>query len=361
MINEWLSHEIENERHFAVVRISSSKRTRTTQGTFALWQVTEYLGTIKQLWRALRTHRPKLVYMSVGKTILPFFRDSVLVGLCRIAGCRVATELAGERFAFLDGGCIGRKYGEFVLRRMASIRFLGSSIARRHADVGIRDIVVMDNGVEIPSCALTERASQETDIFTFLFVGVHSQRKGFDVLIQAACQLHAQSVDFRIVSMGRWESGAFRDKMVAALTAAGAEAALDTKGLCVGNDKWGAFRTADALVLPSLTEGQPLCILEAMAFGLPVIGTSVGAIPDIITDGRNGLLVQPDYVRGLASAMHRMVGDVALKQSASRLNKTLFHARFSIKRYAQNTTEWLLGVAAHEPKNAREGGAKCTN
>ncbi len=80
-------------------------------------------------------------------------------------------------------------------------------------------------------------------------------------------------------------------------------------------------------VLPSLSEGMPIALLEAMANGLPIIATRVGAIPDLIEDGVDGVLVEPGDPAALAAALAAVLGDaerraalgVAARERAERL------------------------------------------
>jgi glycosyltransferase involved in cell wall biosynthesis len=73
-----------------------------------------------------------------------------------------------------------------------------------------------------------------------------------------------------------------------------------------GEDLYKRFADAAFFVLPSYDEGLPVVYFEAGAFGLPAIGTPVGAIPDLLEHERNGLMVNPGDVRGLADALKRM-------------------------------------------------------
>ena len=60
-------------------------------------------------------------------------------------------------------------------------------------------------------------------------------------------------------------------------------------------------------MLPSYHEGMPISVIEAMAAGLPVIATHVGGIPDLVTDGENGLLVSPGQPEELAAALAELI------------------------------------------------------
>jgi glycosyltransferase involved in cell wall biosynthesis len=73
--------------------------------------------------------------------------------------------------------------------------------------------------------------------------------------------------------------------------------------------------TADAFILPSYNEGLPMSMLESMAWGLPVIVTPVGGIPEVIIDHQNGLLVEPGIQDQLVAAMQALIRDESLRLS----------------------------------------------
>jgi glycosyltransferase involved in cell wall biosynthesis len=72
------------------------------------------------------------------------------------------------------------------------------------------------------------------------------------------------------------------------------------------------YASIDIFALPSLNEGLPMTVLEAMAASRPVIATRVGAIPKVIEDGKTGLLVNPGDPAGLRDAIARLLGDADL-------------------------------------------------
>jgi len=88
----------------------------------------------------------------------------------------------------------------------------------------------------------------------------------------------------------------------------------------------------DVAVLPSYREAQGLVILEAMALSRPIVATNVGGIPEMIEDGRTGLLVTPRDAPALADAITRLLLDHPLADTLARAGHDLAHERFCIER-----------------------------
>ncbi|MGI9452540.1 MAG: glycosyltransferase, partial [Geminicoccaceae bacterium] len=95
------------------------------------------------------------------------------------------------------------------------------------------------------------------------------------------------------------------------------------------------FEDVDGLVLPSHFEGMPMSLLEAMSYELAVIATPIGAIPDVVIDGKNGLLVPVSDPEALGAAIQRLIKDPALCQKLGAEGRKSVEP-FSMEGYAEH-------------------------
>ncbi|MEO0840521.1 MAG: glycosyltransferase family 4 protein [Cyanobacteria bacterium J06643_5] len=109
----------------------------------------------------------------------------------------------------------------------------------------------------------------------------------------------------------------------------------------------------DVFVLPSYNEGLPMALLEAMGWGLPVIVTPVGGIPELITSTENGLLINPGDVQKLSEAMHKLITNQSLRLSLGNAARETV-APFDIKAYSFQLYEIYNSVIESKSKNSLE-------
>lgn len=137
-------------------------------------------------------------------------------------------------------------------------------------------------------------------------VALFRPRKGLEVLLQALALLHGARLPVRLRAIGSFETAHYEARMKAFATQLGVSELIEWHGF--SSNVAEELLALDLFILPSLFgEGMPMVVLEAMAAGLPVIGTSVEGVPEVVRDGLEGLIVPPSDGRSLASAVERFV------------------------------------------------------
>lgn len=123
----------------------------------------------------------------------------------------------------------------------------------------------------------------------FLFMGEIGQRKGvFDII--RALKHHKKELEGKIIL--RIGGNKNEHKLLAAINDAGLKEIVHFEGFVTGEKKNDLLNWADVYILPSFNEGLPISILEAMSYGMPIISSPVGGIPEVV-DNKNGILVTP--------------------------------------------------------------------
>jgi glycosyltransferase involved in cell wall biosynthesis len=153
------------------------------------------------------------------------------------------------------------------------------------------------------------RLGLDPDAFIVVGLGRLVPIKGFDLLARALPALVAQIPSARVLLVG---DGAERAHLGAIAASMGVAERLRMTGETT--DVASYLAAADVVAVPSRNEGMGRVIVEAMALGLPVVATTVGGIPDVVTDGECGRLVEPEDTDALAAALIELGRDPALRR-----------------------------------------------
>jgi glycosyltransferase involved in cell wall biosynthesis len=190
-----------------------------------------------------------------------------------------------------------------------------------HLGLASRRVFVLPNPAELPSYVPDRRNAHPVKL---AFAGRLGKRKGAFDCIQAFANLPAdvrQQAELVMAGDGAVEEAR---QMVAQLHL-GAQVKL--LGWVDTTQRDRLLETADVFVLPTNNEGLPLALIEAMCYGLPVLTTPASGISDIVTSGKNGILVMPGDVAQLTAAMQTLIQDE--------------HLRLSLGKAARETAESL--------------------
>lgn len=163
--------------------------------------------------------------------------------------------------------------------------------------------------------------------------------KNHELLLEAAATPSLRELHLAFVGEGRREP---------ALRATARERGLDERvhWLGVRDDVDRLLPALDILVLPShpKVETFPLCVLEAMGAGLPVVATQVGSLDEMVVDGSTGRLVSPGDAEALSGALRELLGDEALRRRWGRAGRARVVERFDSETMVRRTAELLHGL-----------------
>lgn len=159
-----------------------------------------------------------------------------------------------------------------------------------------------------------------------LFSGHLIPDKGYKDLIRAFANVAINHPDWKLVFAGNKEVEVARHLS----EELGIGNQVELLGWVGGEQKHRAYSEAKVLCLPSYAEGFPMSVLDAWAYGLPVIATPVGGIPDVAVDGENMLLFNPGDVDALAMQLERIMSDERLRQKLSEESLKMAHGKFRL-------------------------------
>ncbi len=219
--------------------------------------------------------------------------------------------------------------------RMDHLVAVSRAIERKIADERPSQVPVslIYNGVDLvrydhtdPCCTLPEEYGLPADVQIVGVVARLEHEKGHPTLLEAWPRVMRRVPNARLLVVGE---GSRR----AELEAQAAELGITGSVIFTGrrDDVPAVTAALDVAVLPSYREAQGLTILEAMALSRPVVASAVGGIPEMIEDGRTGLLVPPHDPDALAAAIVRLLTDHPYADMLARGGHDLVHERFCVE------------------------------
>jgi glycosyltransferase involved in cell wall biosynthesis len=220
---------------------------------------------------------------------------------------------------------LGDKVGATRFAACASY-YVRSQVMRSVPPTLWHRLAIVRCGVEIPELDGTVRRPGP---IRAVCVGRLDVLKGHEGLLEAIAQLRDLEGSFRLTLVG---DGALRPTLEARARELELTDIVAFAGARAEEEVMEILRDSDLLVLSSLSEGLPLVLMEAMAFGLPVLAPALSGIPELVTDGVDGLLFYASDWEGLSRQLRRLLSDAALRSRLGAAGRTRVVQEFAIDR-----------------------------
>jgi glycosyltransferase involved in cell wall biosynthesis len=335
--------------------ISTVVRTWREHGLFERFPV-EYIAThrdgsalvklgaavnalLRFLWLVLT--RPAAILHVHGASRASFWRKLPFMAIARAAGWRVVFHLHGGGFKrFYQKGCgpVGRRLVRWVLDGADAIVVVSERWGRWVREVTPnRSIVCIPNPVAFNAGANPVRGGA-----LVVFCGRVEEGKGVYELLEATAAVARTIPEVRLEVAGDGET----ERLARRASELGIRAHVHLPGWIDAKRRDELLARATVFVLPSHAEGLPLAVLEAMSAGCAVVASSVGGIPDVITDGVDGILVPARDPKALAAALRRVLTDPATGTRLGSNARATVAAKYSPERAMERLENLYAGLGA---------------
>ncbi|MBI4719410.1 MAG: glycosyltransferase family 4 protein [Planctomycetes bacterium] len=320
-------------------------------GEAKLRRLARHITQLRSLGELLAARGPAIVHLHTCSGF-SFFRSAADLYVAKRAARPVVLHVHGAGFDEFhrSAGPLRRRFIARALTGADAVIALSEGWRGKLLSIAPRATVeALENAVDLPPAARTHEHSGPC---RFLMLARMDRWKGVDDLLAACANLRATEVAFELVLAGPEGSAGGGEALAAKIHELGIETCARYVGAVGGEAKEDWLNWADVLVQPSHQEGMPLAMLEAMARGVPIVATSVGAVPEIITPGEHGLLTPPGDPALLARTMRAMASDAASRQAMGRSARALAEMRFSTRRFRDGLVALYDKVLAtqHAPR-----------
>jgi glycosyltransferase involved in cell wall biosynthesis len=349
-------------QRFSTTHVNSRIRCSNKQrGYIDFSGMKNLLALCFKILRSIILTRPTLVYCPMSSNKTGFARDAVLILLARITGRKIVVHYMGGNFDnfYRHSTWLGKILIRFVLRLVDALIVLGESIKRNFKGIypESKEIKVVPNGMNpnqfIHRSSFPNHKAESS--FQILYIGNISFVKGFYDLMIVYKRLFEKFPSLRLSFVGeiisveqeknilrKYFSGENQKRMdgsskeIDEFVQEAAKYHAAYLGVIDGDRKLKVLSEAAVFVLPSYSEGLSTGVLEAMAAGLPVITTKVGAMSEVILDGENGYLVEPGDCETLYEKLAALINNRELCKKMGKRSVEIVKERFDIERVAEH-------------------------
>jgi len=319
------------------------KRSYGTTGQLRFRNLFLSIVTFVRLSYSIAKVRPTLVHYHTSRG-MAFLKDMVLAAVVRCL-FRVTTVLhirSSDASSILVSRAPRLQYFQLrVLQHccdrlvLLSDNVLNDFVAILGPEAGRRfraHCTVLPNFTLLPA---TYRKHQEPhDCVRVFYIGNIGAGKGIYDILEAARRLKGQVTSpFKVILAGPFNDRREEQRVRTMVANYHLGETIIFLGTVYEGKKEAAFLQADVFVLPSYSEGMPQSLLEAMAYGLPVVVSNVGGIPEVVCDGQEGLMIKPGDIDELCRTLKQLIESVECRQRMGAAARHRMAARHTVESY----------------------------
>ena len=336
--------------------VNTSPKTRLADGRSLFDRVFGGIGIAarasRELKRLLNTKNIDVVHITTSGG-LGLFRDIAVMDVAQRAGVPVAYHIHYGRVpSILASGSTEAALLKAALKRCAVAVAIDHATENAILETRLCDVSCIGNPVNIAELDGFRDHEAFEDSKTVVYLGWLIEAKGIRELVEGWHSVVEKMPEWRLKLIGPYDANA-----IASLVGDQPDDSMLLLGELPHSEAMTELQRASILVLPSYSEGFPNVVLEAMAYGKPVLATNVGALPDILSNDR-GILIEPKSSKQVAQGLEKLMADGNLRASMGARCTDYVKDNFAIETVAEKYRElWMRLVSKQRRFSSGENGS----
>lgn len=308
-------------------------------GTISIKKLLRFIGSCWRIQTAILTFKPNYVYFVPAVVGISFLRDCVFTLLFRINRLKIIYHLHGKGIQNrLDNPLYASIYRWFF--KNTNVIHLSKLLFSDLRGLVLSDsLYALANGVVHED--LVENRTTEVSTPNILYLSNFVATKGVLDFLDACGILAKTDYKFNIFLAGMPSRDISLPCIEERIRELGLKGYVKHLGSAYGDEKRALLRKADIFAFPTYFDKEcfPLVLLEALSYGIAIVTTDEGAIPEIIENGKTGLIAQKRNPKDLAEKIAQLLNAQELRVFLGRNGRTKFLGHYTIDKFQQNFRE----------------------
>ena len=321
-------------------------------------RMVRFLVSPVSLAMAILARGAAIVHFNTSLNFRAYWRDLAYIIVAKACGARVLYQVHGGALPqqFFRGNRVLTAFLRATLQLADAVVVLAQAELEAYRRfVPGQQVLTVPNAIDCgPYARVSRSRSDPAQPLKLAYVGRLIRSKGLYEVVQAMSIVRAHGIKARLVIAG---SGPEESALPAYADKLGVASDVRFTGPIFGERKIGMLAESDAFVLATYREGLPYALLEAMAAGLPVITTRIGAIPDVVADGVHGLFVPDHDPEAIYRAIAELSANRDLLARMSAACRARVAAAYSMERLSDELYRLYSEMSAAKPIKELTGSA----
>lgn len=305
-------------------------------------------GGLKKIWMILSLYwtvffqilkfKPHYCYITLTASGVGFYKDAIIALISKFFGCKNVYHFHNKGVK----NCQHKRFDNYLYKKVFSnskvilLSHLLFEDVKKY--VNSDQLIVCPNGIPDMAEQFSKDTNSADSKVKLIFISNLIKSKGILDALEAVSKFKNLNFEFQIVGA---EADLSEKDILNKITDLGIEDKVSYLGKKYGEDKFRLLSGADIFVFPTFYHNEcfPLSIIEAMSFGLPVVSTNEGAIPDLVLDNENGLIIEKRNIQQLANAIQALILDKDLRIKMGKFSRERFEEKYTLEKFEDSISK----------------------